>query len=72
MLLRLKRMDSGIPWAKILGHNAPELAVCRRPIGETVEIVANAVPGKGIRGAPAKDKPSVPRIEENDHDIVVL
>jgi hypothetical protein len=46
MLLRLKRMDSGIPWAKILGHNAPESAVCRRPIGETVEFVANAVPGK--------------------------
>jgi hypothetical protein len=71
-LLRLKRIDSGIPWPKILGHNAPESAVCRRPIGETVEIAATPFLGNRNSGASAKEKPSLPRIVENDHDIVVL
>jgi hypothetical protein len=33
---------------------------------------ANANPGSNFRGASAKGEPGVPRIEENDHDIVVL
>jgi hypothetical protein len=65
--------DSGIPRPKIFGHNAPESPGCRRPIGETAECsAATAIPGKNFRGASAKDKPGVPRIEENEHDIVVL
>jgi hypothetical protein len=66
-------MDSGIPQRKIFGQNVPESAVCRRPIGETVECsAANAIPGNNFRGASAKDEPGAPRIEENNHDIVVL
>src|SRR5579862_9002243 len=38
ILLRPKRLDSGIPRLKIFGHNAPGSAVCRRPIGETMEL----------------------------------
>lgn len=33
---------------------------------------ANAIPGKNFGGASAKDEPGAPRIEENNHDIVVL
>jgi hypothetical protein len=73
ILFRPKGVDSGIPRPKIFGHNAPESPGCRRPIGETAECsAATAIPGKNFRGASAKDKPGVPRIEENEHDIVVL
>jgi hypothetical protein len=60
---------------KISGCQAPEAAVRRRSMGATETVASNAAnanPGNNFRGASAKGEPGVPRIEENDHDIVVL